>query len=381
MRIAFDAGDILKTNGIGVYSRGLIKALAGLYPGDEFHLITNDIDGAEIAKRYAGTENIIVNTALSHERKFGNVFKELVKVINRRRLGNIAGTFDLVHLPNQFRQLNGISNLIVTVHDLIPLEDGEPKGNKGKYHQKIKNHIMNSRGIFVPTNHVKHEFGKYFTCNPEQIIVTYEGADEEINKIQLRDKNINIELTGRYFLHVSRLYKRKNTAGIVKAFSGLSADFGDIRLVLVINGTKNERIEFFKQCGDAFNEGKIVILEKISNTELSALYSNAAGLVFPSFSEGFGLPVLEAMKCGCPVITSNTSCLPEVAGDAALFVNPEDISDIRAAMELLLTNAGTRDRLINKGFERASVLTWDNAAKLTYEGYQKAVKSRGRCHE
>jgi len=128
---------------------------------------------------------------------------------------------------------------------------------------------MNSRGIFVPTNHVKHEFGKYFTCNPEQIIVTYEGADEEINKIPLRDKNINIELPGRYFLHVSRLYKRKNTAGIVKAFSGLSSDFGDIRLVLVINGTKNERIEFFKQCGDAFNEGKIVILENISNAELS----------------------------------------------------------------------------------------------------------------
>jgi O-antigen biosynthesis alpha-1,3-mannosyltransferase len=381
MKIAFDAGDILKNNGIGVYSRGLITALAKLHTEDEFHLITIEKDAGELKSIFSNQMNIFIDSYLLSIDKSGNISREIAKIRNKRRWKKISEEFDLVHQPNQFRILNDLKNQVVTVHDLIPLHESEPQNLKKRYNDKIKSHIKSARLIFVPTNHVKEEFNQYFGKISTKIITTYEGVDESFHKIEMDDslrKKTELPSGTDYFLHVSRLFKRKNSASIVKAFAGLTEKHGNIKLILVVNGTPEEKREFYSMCGSLFDSAKVKLIQDISANELMALYSNAVGFVFPSFSEGFGLPLLEAMKCGCPVITSNVSCLTEVAGDAAIFVNPNIIDEIQNSMEKLLSNSDLRNDLIKKGYKRASELTWENAARLTYEGYNNALTPKGK---
>ena len=113
----------------------------------------------------------------------------------------------------------------------------------------------------------------------------------------------------------------------------------------------------------------------VSDERLAALYQNAAVFVFPTLYEGFGLPVLEAMACACPVITSNTSSLPEVVGDAGILVNTKDVSALCAAIERVLTEPGLRERLQNAGVQRAKLFSWERAARETVELYRKVVRA------
>ncbi len=386
MKIAFDAGEVLKNNGMGVYARGLVTALALLFPEDRFCLVTNPKDAPALKSKFSSINNIIIEDKLLHPHKFGKPLKELVKIINSARWKKIAPGYDLVHQANQFRTIKGIDNLTATVHDLIPLYDDGMNSSaiKKNYRKKIGYLVKNARLLFVPTEFVKNDFAVYFPGQSPELVATYEGTDDLFTPQEatpsFREK-FGLAEGAPYFLHVSRLYPRKNSVAIVKAFSKLKELHPNIALVLVINGSAKEKKDFYDSCGSSINAGGVKIFEALSLEELVMMYSNATGFLFPSFSEGFGLPMLEAMKCGCPVITSSESCLPEVAGEAALLVNPASTDEIADAMEQLITNPELRAALIEKGCKRASELTWENAALRTYDGYRRALAPKGRSND
>jgi glycosyltransferase involved in cell wall biosynthesis len=122
---------------------------------------------------------------------------------------------------------------------------------------------------------------------------------------------------------------------------------------------------------------EVIFAGYVSDAELAAYYSSAIALILPSLYEGFGLPLVEAMACGCPVIASNCSSLPEVAGDAGLFVDPHDIDGLAQAMRRTVTEPALREQLMAKGFERVQHFSWDRAAQETLRVYRKVEASHG----
>lgn len=161
----------------------------------------------------------------------------------------------------------------------------------------------------------------------------------------------------KYFLCVGNRKQHKNEARALLAFSKANI-YQDIKLIFT--GTISDELRTIihnHQLGD-----RVVFLGKIPEEQLPGVYRGSLGLVFPSLYEGFGLPVVEAMACGVPVLTSNTTSLPEVAGDAALLVNPESVDEIRVGIERLVHDEALRTELIAKGLERAKLFSWDAVA-------------------
>ncbi|MBN2157994.1 MAG: glycosyltransferase family 4 protein [Spirochaetes bacterium] len=165
----------------------------------------------------------------------------------------------------------------------------------------------------------------------------------------------------RYILSVCTLEPRKNLKSLIEAYR-LMQGRNDYQLVLVgMAGWIAS--DFFLEIESSDVSDRIVITGYVDNSELAPIYTGASLFVFPSLYEGFGLPVLEAMQCGCPVITSNTSSLPEVAGDAAIMVDPEDVEGLAEAMEKVLRNPSLRKNLSKKGLERARLFSWEKSAR------------------
>jgi glycosyltransferase involved in cell wall biosynthesis len=173
-----------------------------------------------------------------------------------------------------------------------------------------------------------------------------------------------------FILFVGGADPRKNHRALVRAFARLADEFKGHKLVLA--GDAKHRFgsmpETIAQCGV---EGRVVCPGRLPIEDIVRLYSHADLFVFPSLYEGFGMPVVEAMACGAPVVTSNRTSLPEVAGDAALLVNPESDEQLAEAMVKILSDASLRESLRKKGFERAKQFTWERAAKQTLEVYKE----------
>jgi glycosyltransferase involved in cell wall biosynthesis len=171
---------------------------------------------------------------------------------------------------------------------------------------------------------------------------------------------------GRYLLYLGTLQPRKNLTRLVEAFACLQAPTANLQLVLA--GKKGWLYDdLFARVASLGLGGRVVFPGYIADGDKAALISGAAALVYPSLYEGFGLPVLEAMACGTPVLTSNGSSLPEVAGDAALLVDPLDVEAIAAGMSRLMEDADLRCSLVARGYVQASKFSWARAAQQVLE--------------
>lgn len=230
--------------------------------------------------------------------------------------------------------------------------------------------------------------------NPSQIEVIYEGVDREVfkpvkdlSRAKSRDdtlinslKHFELKPEG-YFLFVGTIQPRKNLRRLIEAFNLFLTQATSLIInhqsqpKLVLVGSKGWLSDEIYQLPEKLRIQKQVrFLGRINDQDLVALYSGAIALVFPSLYEGFGLPILEAMSCHCPVITSQTSSMPEVAGQAALYVNPYKVEEIAEAMKKLTTDNILRDRLIEKGYKQAEKFSWERCARETVELFEGMSK-------
>jgi glycosyltransferase involved in cell wall biosynthesis len=212
--------------------------------------------------------------------------------------------------------------------------------------------------IVTASRYAKEEFDRYLNYGQRKVIPVYHGIDHEMffPAADVNEKN-------RYFLHVSEYQPKKNVDRILAAYQRLPA--GKPRLVVVTPGYRNTvadpRVEMIGQ--------------SLSHTELSHLYRHAFGLVFPSLHETFGHPIVEAMASGCPVITSNVTACAEVAGDAAVLVNPRSTDGIAAAMKRLMADEGLQKELRGRGIERAKMFSWRTSAREYLSVFTEAVRN------
>lgn len=216
-----------------------------------------------------------------------------------------------------------------------------------------------AKRIITVSSFSRNELISYCGMKGSKIEVTYLG-NEHIFSVSSDSSVLNRKGMGKraFILAVSSLNPNKNFRGIMNAVNLLGKTDFDI----VISGGANPRV--FRQSMEELPDG-IKYLGYVSDSELRALYENAVCLVYPSFYEGFGLPPLEAMACGCPVIVSNAASLPEVCGDAALYCDPHSVEDIAEKIKEMVTNEALRNELRQKGLERAKQFTWERCARET----------------
>lgn len=208
----------------------------------------------------------------------------------------------------------------------------------------------------------------------ERLHVVHEGVDatffkapkvEEITDFHLVESLLNTP----FVLTVGQISPRKNLQTVLEAFSKLKDELPNLQLITVGgNGWDYDKVK--EQVNLLGLENRVHFLGYVSDDLLRFLYRKAVVFVYPSLFEGFGLTVLEAMASSCPVITSNTSSLPEIAGDATILLNPEDVDELSANIVLVNTNKVKREEMITKGLQRAKTFTWEKAAALTFDIYK-----------
>lgn len=224
-----------------------------------------------------------------------------------------------------------------------------------------------AKKIITISEFSKSEIVSLLNIDPSKIEIILLGAHEKFrcnkNQIEIEKVKTKYGISGDFILTVGTLEPRKNMAKLVDAFNIIKKDL-NIKHKLVICGGKGWYYDnIFTTIKDNGLEKEIVFTGYVDDEDLPVLYSAADIFAFPSIYEGFGLPVLEAMSCGCPVVASNTSSIPEVTGDAAVLVTPFDSNDIAKGLLQVINNMDFKNELIKKGLERSKIFSWHSAAK------------------
>jgi len=286
--------------------------------------------------------------------------------------------FDLIHNPGQipiFKKFDGIS--LITIHDLSTFLFSKEHPLSRVIINKLilKRTIRNCNFIIVDSENTKKDVIKIFKVPEEKIDVVYLGVDEKykiLNKKQSLFLSKKYTKTDKFILYVGTLEPRKNIPNLIRAYCKIK---DKLPYKLIITGKKGWKYKpIFDLISELKLEDDVIFTGYIPEEDLPALYNGASAFVFPSLYEGFGLPPLEAMACGCPVITSNTSSLPEVVGDAGIMVDPNDVDELAKQIERVLTDKKLRDSMIKKGLKQAKKFSWEKCAKETLKVYEKVYK-------
>lgn len=372
MKIAIDAR-FYNESGVGRYIRNLIFNLENLDPINEYFIfmLPKDLDDYKNAKNFRKIAADFPWYGLSEQFKFPKLLKKYDP--------------DLIHFPHFNVPVFYSGKFVVTIHDLIhqhhrmkratSLNPFTFKIKQIGYRQVFQHAIFKSCKILVPSNFVKKILISEWDVEPEKIIVTEEAVDDKLMSIaNSLSKKTALEMINkfnikkRFIFYVGNAHPHKNIEGLIKAFRNLVQKYSNLNLVL--SGGDHY---FWKRIKREYHLPGIIYTGFISEEQLIALYKKAAVFVLPSFEEGFGLPILEAMASGCPVVTSNTASLPEISGNAALFFNPHNVNDMTNKIAQVLDNAGLRIQLIEKGLKRYKAYSWKKLANTTLNAYKNCL--------
>jgi glycosyltransferase involved in cell wall biosynthesis len=277
--------------------------------------------------------------------------------------------FAIVQQPILYRGL-----VVTTMHDLITLRFVNPDKQPLVYAIKqrvyrfvIKRVARKSKLIITPTNFVKNDITDFTHVDPEKIIVTYEAADKiTIPAVSLPDLEKK-----QFIMYIGRPTPHKNLERLIEAFEQLRSS--QPNLILVLAGKKDANYQRIEASVPPKLLTRVYFTDFVSEGQLRWLYEHCAAYVFPSLSEGFGLPGLEAMAHDAPVVSSNASCLPEVYGDAAHYFDPLNVSSMADSINEVLSDEALRQRLIVAGSQQVAHYSWQRMAEQTLSVYNKAL--------
>ena len=286
---------------------------------------------------------------------------------------------NILHCTSNTAPVSTDIPLVVTLHDIIYMESSYLKimEGSGSLYQKFGNAyrrmivpqiVKKSRKIITVSHFEKNRIGDFFgMAGDPRLTAVYNGVSEHFkpvsDQVELQRVKEKYHLPDRYFFFLGNTDPKKNTRGTLKAYSEFLTQTGsDIRLVML----DYDRVELEKllaEINDPALIERIVLTGYVVNTDLPSIYGQCEVFLYPSLRESFGIPMLEAMACGVPVITSNTSSMPEVAGDAALIINPFKPEEITAALISLTSDNALKKQFITKGFAQAAMFSWKAMAE------------------
>jgi len=287
---------------------------------------------------------------------------------------------DLLHCTSNTAPIFLKIPLIVTIHDMIYLEKSYFKiiDNQGTNYQRFGNTYRrfivpkiakSAQKIITVSDFEKHRINEYFHFLPEnnKVIAIYNGVNEYFRKIEdfeeLKRIKSKYSLPDEFILFLGNTDPKKNTTNVIKAyFEFLKSNPGNIKLVIV-DYQLDQLKKLLYEIGNHELAGNIHLTGYVVNVDLPAIYSLSKMFLYPSLRESFGIPLLEAMRCETPVITSNTSAMPEVTGDAAYFIDPTNPRKIAKAIFDIINNNILKSDLIKKGYNRSKEFNWQQTSK------------------
>lgn len=347
------------TSGSGHYLLEIVKHILELNKDFDITLIHYQKNNKEI---YNGVKELIIPR---------NPFKAS-KIIKKER-------FDLLHyspLTIMAPRWGVKAKKVATIHgaepDLVPQYYSIIKRLHSKFIMPVYARLMDH--IFTVSNTSKDYFVKNYKIIPEKISITYNAVNNAFKKIDgcPFEANRKYSTTDKFVFHISKCSHRKNPEGIIKSFKAFSNKYPDYKLVLAGSGWDSEIIRTMLKEEELLN--KVIFPGFVSEQDVIELLNSASLFIFPSYAEGFGIPNIEAMSCGCPVITSGVFALPEIVSDAAIIVkDPDDHEGLTNAMFKIIEDKSFRDDLIQKGLKRAKMFSWTESAMHILTCYKEII--------
>jgi glycosyltransferase involved in cell wall biosynthesis len=366
MKFAFD-GTVLhgRKSGVGYYCEELLRAMLALDHEDEFFVFSH-----QRLKMHFQPSNGNLNFTNSYQCRIRAVYLHALLPRILRELNP-----DLCHYTNFLAPVTQEQPFVVTIHDmgLETLSGAHPLA-KRLYTRRLVPHVARRAKIIITNSeYSKWEIVKYLGIPEDRIRVTPLAASPEFRPVP------HVRHGNPYFLYVGNIEPRKNLDRLIEAFARMPHQ--EHQLVIVGNRWYRGDAPEEKARSLGLN-GRVKFMGYVPREDLPRLFSGATAFVYPSLLEGFGLPIVEAMACGAPVITSNNSSMKEVAGDAALLIDPRDTKEMAEALVRLSEDETLRCEMSAKGRIRAAQYSWEHTAQLTLDAYRDAMyrtSHRGRA--
>jgi glycosyltransferase involved in cell wall biosynthesis len=271
---------------------------------------------------------------------------------------------------------------MITLHDIIYLEKVMLFGKQGTWYQKIGNLyrrwvvpvvVRKSRTVITVSDFERDRISRFFGLGPGKLASVYNGVSRHFRRVMDQQELDRIRevyrLPERFIFFLGNTDPKKNTRGVLKAFAGYRESSGDDIKLVMPDYPEDALLSMLKELGCPGLRKHILLTGYIVNTDLPGIISQSQIFLYPSLRESFGIPILEGMACGIPVITSKTTSMPEIAGDAALLVDPGNTEEISGAIYALLTYESLYKELSRKGPERAAQFSWENMANKVLQHY------------
>lgn len=362
--------------GVGMYVKNLVRSLARVGPENEYVLIGSRSHWEEIGKLEGNFRLEEYNRRYNSRRSHIGYWFEV------RGLG-----LDLIHMPHRWVPFATPAPYVATLHDLnnilFPVE-GASKFMQALRLVTLKHGLRNAARIIAVSEATKRDGVKRLGLPEEKFEVVYDAVDEHVaQSISEEDRRLTLErysVSDPFILYAGRIQVHKNVPRLIEAFAVLKAQlenhwkYHNLRLIVI-----GDDLSAFPAVRHTVMstrmQDSVRFMGFVPVDTLRVFYASADAFAFPSLYEGFGLPPLEAMAHGTPVVTSNASSLPEAVGDAAVLVNPENVFDIARGLRQVLIDEEYRGELRRRGFEQVRKFSWDRSAQKVLEIYRSVARA------
>ncbi len=363
-----------RLDGIGWFTYESFKRIARQHPEHEFHFI---FDRA-YSKEFVFEKNVIPHVVPPQARRpflFTLWYDWAVPLLLKKIKA------DLFISPDAMMSLRTNVPQIIAIHDLN--FEHYPQDVQAMYTRYLKKrsplYAKKAERIITVSDFSKQDIMQLYGVKDEKIDVVYNGVNENYAPISDELKKATRARWSNdhpYFVFVSSIHPRKNLQRLLPAFDAYKEETGSNAKLIVVG----KKFWYNEEIANAFDTmkhaGSVVFAGRLEPTELHHLVASSIASVYPSYFEGFGIPILEAFKCGVPVITSNITSMPEVAGNAALLVNPFSIEELKNALKEIDSNEGLRKELIEKGLQRVQHFSWQRTSELIWQSIEKTLQKK-----
>lgn len=374
MRIAVNTRLLIrgKLEGIGRFAMETLKRITREHPEHQFIFIFDRPYSSE----FIFSDNVIPVVAgppARHPFLFYIWFEwQIPRLLKKYKA-------DLFLSPDGYLSLNTKVPQLPVIHDLSFVH--RPKDLTSlmsrHYNYFFPRFAQKAKRVATVSEYSKEDIARTFNIESDKIDVVYSANVKNLKPVDSasQEKIRKKHTSGNpYILFVGALHPRKNITGLLKAFELFKTQKNSNMKLLIVGGKMHKTGEIFNTFEKLSCKEDVIFAGRVSDEELHKIYGAAFALAFVPFFEGFGVPVIEAMSAGIPVICSNTTSLPEVGGDAVLYVNPNNTGEIADAMLKLHDNPELRAKLIEKGFVQKSTFSWDETARLLWQSAEKAIR-------